>query len=399
MLRDASVRVSAHEQVVSEGLVKIVVPRLELYMRSDGSLEPAWMPVFYNPAAVVSRDLTIAVLKAFYGSRDIAFIEPLAGTGVRGIRIAVEKGGWGILNDVDPRALYYMSRNIELNNLSPEKIEVYSQEANSLLNNATFTGIAFDYIDLDPYGSPTPFIDSAFKPLARSALIGISATDTAPLTCSHSRKALRRYWIRCLDVDFEKELGMRLLTAYIARRAAALDTAVKPLVAFMHRHYYRLFFKTTRNAEEAYRLIDECIGYIWYCPSTLERGFARKPEEAESRICLNGGKPVLLEGVWICSLGDKAFINSVKSEVENTWWFSRETRKLINIISDEVEVNNPYVRIDKLCSILKKSMPKYEVIIERLRELGVKATRTHFDPRGLRVNSDVGVLYEVLKHL
>ncbi|MEM1761591.1 MAG: N2,N2-dimethylguanosine tRNA methyltransferase, partial [Desulfurococcaceae archaeon] len=150
-----------HEEIVSEGLTKLLIPRMDLYRRPDGSVEPAWMPVFYNPEAVISRDLTVLFLKAIMGKSNFFFVDLLSGTGIRGLRIAVEVGGYGILNDVDPRAYHYIRRNIALNNLE-DRVEAYNNEANALLNTLVFTGVFVDYIDVDPYGSPVPFLDSIF---------------------------------------------------------------------------------------------------------------------------------------------------------------------------------------------------------------------------------------------
>jgi tRNA (guanine26-N2/guanine27-N2)-dimethyltransferase len=89
--------VSKYEEIVQEGLARIVIPRVELYKREDGSIEPAWMPVFYNPHTVVSRDLTTLFLKTTMRSKqDFFFVDLLSGTGIRGIRVGLEVGGEGI---------------------------------------------------------------------------------------------------------------------------------------------------------------------------------------------------------------------------------------------------------------------------------------------------------------
>ncbi|AFL66877.1 tRNA (guanine(26)-N(2))-dimethyltransferase [Desulfurococcus amylolyticus] len=393
------VKILSREQLIQEGLAKLVIPRMDEYRRPDGSIEPAWMPVFYNPQAIVSRDVTVSVLRTLYGSRNIFFVDPLAGTGIRSIRIALEKGGEGIVNDIDPHALYYIRKNLQLNNLHPGKLHVYSQEANILLNNLTFTGISFDYIDLDPYGSPVPFVDSVFKPLGKRALIGVTATDTAPLTCSHYRKTLRRYWFTCVHTDFEKEMGARLLIAYIVKRASALDIAARPLLTFIYKHYYRVFFETLRSTGEAYRLINECLGYIWYCSSTLERGYIKSLDEARDLTCINNEKPVLTGETWICSLGEAEFIDKVFNEADKISWLHKDSKRILGLLRYETRLNNPYVRIDKLCSIIGRNMPKYEILIEALKQHGIIASRTHFDPRGLKIDSDVKALTEVLKSI
>lgn len=389
---------SANEEVIEEGLAKIIVPKMELYRRADGKIEPAWMPVFYNPDAIISRDLTVLFLRSALGARAFFFVDVLAGTGVRGIRISLEAGGEGLVNDVDPRAFYYIRRNIKLNNLA-DRLVAFNQEANTLLNNLTFTGVVVDYLDVDPYGSVAPFADSIFKPLGKRSFLGVTATDTAPLTCHHYRKTMYRYWVNCAGVDFDKELGARILISHIVMRGAALEIAARPLATIYYKHFYRAFFETRRDASEAQKAVESCIGYLWYCARTLERGFAKNPGEALDISCSDGSKPVVLGKVWICGLNDAAVVEGMGSEASRTGWITRGSLKLISTLASESSIDAPYVRLDKLCSILRKNMPPIERVVEALRASGFRASRTHFDPRGVKTDADISALKEIVSGL
>lgn len=389
---------SSSEEVVEEGLAKIIIPRMELYRRADGKIEPAWMPVFYNPEAVISRDLTVVFLRSTFGTRPYFFVDVLAGSGVRSIRISLEAGGEGVVNDVDPRAFYYIERNIKLNNLAG-RLRAFNQEANTLLNNLTFTGVIVDYLDVDPYGSVAPFADSIFKPLGKRSYIGVTATDTAPLTCHHYRKTRYRYWVNCARVDFDKELGARILVSHIAMRSAALEIAVRPLATIYYKHFYRTFFETQREAGEALGIIEDCVGYLWYCGRTLERGFVKEPGEALGISCSDGSKPLLIGKIWICDLNDVAVVGGMGSEALRMGWISKGSLKLISTLASESAINIPYVRLDKLCSSLKKNMPPIEKVVEGLRASGFRASRTHFDPRGVKTDADLSALKEVVSGL
>ncbi|MFZ8783385.1 MAG: N2,N2-dimethylguanosine tRNA methyltransferase [Desulfurococcaceae archaeon] len=372
------------------------MPRIELYRREDGGIEPAWMPVFYNPHAVVSRDLTVLFLKATISKRDFFFVDLLAGTGIRGIRVGLEACGRGILNDIDPRAYYYIKRNILLNKLEGS-LEAFNQEANTLLNMLVFSGVLVDYVDVDPYGSPAPFIDSVFKPLAKSAYIGLTATDLAPLSCTHPHKTLTRYWDKCVKVDFDKEYALRLLIANVAMRAAALGYALKPLLSVVHRHYIRVFFAANRSYNKAYRVLDECLGYIWYCADTLERGYIK--DVHDTPLCSSGRKPTVLRRTWICSTSSSEVVAEVLNKAREAGFIHPDTTRILEALNAEVEISAPYTRLDKLCGALKVNMPKISVLISRLREVGFKATRTHMEVRGLRTNAPFEELRKILLDL
>jgi len=379
--------ISGNEEIIKEGLARLAVPKLEYYKRSDGAIEPAWMPVFYNPQAVVSRDFTIIFLKIVMRNKEFFFVDALSGTGIRGIRIALESSGRGIVNDVDPRAHYYIKKNIELNDLS-SKLEAYNHEANTLLNTLVFTGVLVDYVDVDPYGSPVPYIDSALKPLGKEAYLGVTATDTGPLTCTYPRKALIRYWNKCVKLDFEKEYAARLLISNIVLRASALEIEATPLLTLLHKYYIRVFFRTRRSATRAHSTVSECIGYIWYCDKTLERGFVRNVEDLEDAKCSDGSKPIPLGKTWICSLYDQDTISRSLAISKDTYWVSRESLKILELINSEKDINTPYIRLDKLCAALKTNMPSINTLLSRLKEAGIKCSRTHMDPRGIKAEAD-----------
>ncbi|ADI32301.1 tRNA (guanine(26)-N(2))-dimethyltransferase [Staphylothermus hellenicus] len=383
----------AWEEIISEGTAKIIIPKRELFKRPDGTYEPAWSPVFYNPIMRVNRDIASLATFSYFEGREYYFVEPLGGTGVRGLRLALESNGTGIINDVDPISYYYIRRNIVLNKVM-DKVFPSLHEANGLLNNLTFSGLPIDYIDVDPYGSPIPFIDSAIKPLGKESLIGITATDTGPLNCSHKNKALRRYGVRCIKTDFSRELGLRILLYNIVFRAASLDVALYPLISYSHKHYYRVIFQAERTGRKSYEVIDKCRGYLWYCRSTMERGFIKEP--VENIVCSNGDEPEYIGPLWICGLGNKIFLQKMISNIDNMPFLSKETIELLNKIEPDITINKPYIRYDKLFGLHRKNQPPINDFIEKIRELGYLAYRTHFDPRGIRTNADIKDLHRLI---
>ncbi len=387
------------EEEVIEGKARIIIPKRELYLRPDQKYEPAWSPVFYNPLMRVSRDLTVLSTRVFFRGREFFFIDVLAGTGIRGIRLVLESNGYGVINDVDPIAYYYMKRNVLRNNVG-DVLKPYMCEANSLLNNYTFSGVPVDYIDVDPYGSPIPFIDSAVKPLAKKGFLGVTATDAAPLVCSHSHKTLRRYNVLCRKTDFEKELGLRILIYNIVFRSASHDVALTPVLSYSHQYYYRVFFVTERSGQRSYEVIKKCRGYIWYCNSTLERGYVKTIEESRDITCLDNSKPVLIGPLWICELGSIDFIKQVIREANKaTNTMEQTTLKLLENLKSEYTINQPYVRYDKLFGSLKKNQPPINEFIEMLRQHGYLAYRSHFDPRGVRINASLKEVIELIKQV
>ncbi|HDJ83662.1 MAG TPA: tRNA (guanine(10)-N(2))-dimethyltransferase, partial [Desulfurococcaceae archaeon] len=189
---------------IREGKAELLIPDPKAYIRSNGTYEPAWAPVFYNPRMVFSRDMTVLFLR-YLANKGIGIslaLDSLSGTGVRGIRFLLEPGNVEkvILNDIDPDAYELINENIRLNDLQ-ERAESYCMDANTLHYYLPEVGLRAEFVDIDPFGSPIPFIDSAIWVARNKSYIAITATDTAALTGTHINACLRKYHARPLRLD------------------------------------------------------------------------------------------------------------------------------------------------------------------------------------------------------
>lgn len=381
------------DTIVVEGKAKVIVPKQEFFLRSDGVYEPAWAPVFYNPVMEHNRSITVLLLTALFNEGEFFFIEPLAGTGVRSIRIALEAGGMGIANDLEPLSYRYITRNIALNGLR-NVIEAYNCDANSLMNSIRNNGVVVDFIDLDPYGSPMPFIEEAAHSIGKGGVIAVTATDTATLNCNHPEACRRKYGAWCKRVDFSKEMGLRILVGSIVRASAAKDVALKPLIAYYKDYYYRAFFRADKSAGKADELLKN-IGYIKYDKNTLNREYLTDSEIEEA--C---GKHLVIGPLWISTLIDAGIIERAFTSIsERRLPINERIAEFLRELLIEYDINTPYYRLDKLCKVAEVNMPQRSRIIEALKELGYKASVTHFDSRGIRTNAPLNEILSTLKKI
>ena len=68
---------------------------------------------------------------------------------------------------------------------------------------------AFNIVDLDPFGSPAPYLDAATRSVVH--LLEVTATDTAPLCGAHFNSGMRKYAAVPLNNEFHSEMGVRIL--------------------------------------------------------------------------------------------------------------------------------------------------------------------------------------------
>jgi len=75
-----------------------------------------------------------------------------------------------------------------------------------------------------------------------------------------------------------------------------------------------------------------------------------------------------------------------------------KVNKMLLLWEEECKINSPYYNIHELAKMYGiKRIPKIEKVIEKLREIGYKASRTHFDPLSVKTNATVRDIIYVSK--
>ncbi|MEM4725362.1 MAG: hypothetical protein QXG63_00320, partial [Nitrososphaerales archaeon] len=175
---------------------------------------PPKSPAFYNPAAKLNRDVSLRIYSAYarLTCSNITFGDALAGVGARGLRVAKECKGVAqvYLNDLNPKAIELARYAAELNGVS-EKCVFTTKDAILFLAEHSQPARRFDILDIDPFGSPTPFLAAALRAVKRGGLISLTATDTAVLCGVYPKVALRRYGGLSIRCEYGNEVGVRLL--------------------------------------------------------------------------------------------------------------------------------------------------------------------------------------------
>src|SRR5438093_713664 len=107
-------------------------------------------------------------------------LDGLAATGAWGIRMALETRADRVtFNDWSPEAIPLIRENVRRNGLAAD---VHRSDLRSSVREGRY-----DFVDVDPFGPPTPFLSSAFEGVKGSAGFGITATDTAVLCGTYPR--------------------------------------------------------------------------------------------------------------------------------------------------------------------------------------------------------------------
>ncbi len=361
-------------KIITEGKTRVEVPVPD----EESSFPSSSAAVFYNPAMRMNRDISVAVIACFSkNAPDYTYLDALSASGIRGLRIANEVGINTTMSDWEDTSVELIKKNIELNDIT--NCTAIKRNANVvMLDNS------FDIIDLDPFGSPAPFLDAACRSAKR--LLCITATDTAPLCGAHKKAGIRNYAAVPLKTEYYPEMGVRILMGAVARTLAKHDKAMTPLLSYASAHYVRLFAAVKKDIKAA----DECLenmGFVSHCFNCFAREWryslaVRLPEKCP--VC---GHAVSLAGpLWLGRLHDSNFCGELLGELENRGF--KDVVKLIATCRDEIDIPMHY-DYHKLCKSLGITAMPTEELILALREKGFKASRTHFS--GISFKTDAGM--------
>ena len=245
-------------------------------------------PGFLNPAMAPARTRSVLLLNdalehdwLVNGNKPIRVLDALCATGVRIRRWRNEIPMLNqnrlriTANDLDEFALNW-ARHSHSTHPPHQSIEHepeddrYGKTSNQVFENGldfrqmdariAMLETGYQWIDLDPFGSPVQFLDAALQGLSRTGVLEITATDTAALTGSSASSQARRYGAKGIVDVYAHDDAVRLLLATVATSAARLDKTVIPLLALFDGHHVRVSCLIKTSREKASR-VGENIGW------------------------------------------------------------------------------------------------------------------------------------------
>ncbi|MAF34477.1 tRNA (guanine(10)-N(2))-dimethyltransferase, partial [Candidatus Woesearchaeota archaeon] len=206
------------------------------------------MDVFFNPVMQTNRDISVALLQ-HEAQPKWKVADVLAASGIRGLRIAKEVSGVdAFINDRDKKSYGEIKKNIKANKA---KATATNQEANEFLRQG------FDYVDIDPFGSPNPFLDAAVRSTKNKGILAITATDTAPLSGTYPKTCKRKYWANPVKDSQMHETGIRILIRKVQLVAAQYDKALTPIYSHSNDHYFRIYLRCERGKERVDKILKQ----------------------------------------------------------------------------------------------------------------------------------------------
>ncbi len=344
------------------------------------------MEIFYNPAMESSRNLSVLLLQAI-SNKKMNLALPLAGSGITAIRFIKElkknKINHLFVNDIKSNFIPIFNENLRLNSLKNQPLASYQEDANLFLLNRLndnskppgFCGY-FDYVDIDPFGSPNPFISSAIARISRTGILAITATDTAALTGTYPNTTRRKYWADINKNYLMHELGLRIIIRKVQLQGMQFDKTLIPILAYHKDHYFRIFFRSGKGKSDCDQIVKQ-LKYFLFNPTTLDWELS----SVNFKIGYQSIGPL-----WAGKLFDKSLLK--KMIKINT--FIQE-RKFLQLLAEEKDSVGFYD--------LHEISKRYRIKTPKLEQTRIKlnGTRTHFSTYGIKTNHTIKEIVNLLQ--
>lgn len=311
--------------------------------------------VFYNPAMALDRDIGVAFANALAARRggSLRGWEMLAATGVRGLRMVNESELFSFLlqTEAHPEAAAVLQANAA--RFHPRGVIARAADARAVPREAPF-----DYVDLDPYGTPVPFLSTALDSLAPGGVLAITATDMMVLAGVQPKGCTLRYGARPVRGRLGPEGGLRILMKYVAQAARDRGRVMHPLLCYLHDHHVRAYVelspKLAASPPDPIAPIDPTA---WDGPTLGSTG--------------------AVGPLWIGPLFDAPLIRSMRAPEHADR--PREAAGFLARLGEEAEVDRPFFYE---CNELARSVgldrpPSYLAMRAGLTAEGALCARTH----------------------
>lgn len=415
--------------------------------------------VFYNPAQVVNRDLSILLLRHAAPSRPLRILEALSATGLRSIRYYREIPNVStiVANDLDPSAVETIARNVKHNGLCTEtQIIPNCGDAIEVMSQARSRDKQFDVIDLDPYGSAAPFLDAAVQAVRDDGILCVTCTDLAVLCGNSPEICWARYGATPLKGPGGHEMAVRMIIMAINMAANRHGRGCEVLLGAKIDFYVRVFVRVkdskwlaqqTHSKTVALAICSDCgtprtqpMGRVKENVAVSARK-RRKKESVTPQVAdndnqkkheseMNGEKkkqqhpknvrykPALVEkGIasdcFICGgrmqfggpmwggqlIGEgvaEALLKAIESG-EGAFKAKDRVGALVTLLSEEVKSVPMFMHLPSMCRELRVNSPPAAAIRAALAKKGYEVSQSHTNPQAVKTTAPPELVWDILR--
>ncbi|MBI5224308.1 methyltransferase domain-containing protein [Candidatus Micrarchaeota archaeon] len=371
---------------VNEGNAKLLVPE-------KAFSDPFHLPVFYNPAMGFNRKVSSLALKFCLPMLDDStVVDGLCALGSRGILYAKENKLKRVyFVDANPDAIKVLKKNIKLNGLKNAKVA--EEDLNKFFVNSSEN---FDFIEIDPFGSPVFFLQNAIRKLKKIGILSITATDLANLAGGKTIPTKKHYNAKPIRNEYSHEIALRILIGKIAKELALQDYGCQPLVSFYRGHAIKAMVLCERNSDLADKSLEE-IGYIMHCEKCLNRKVSKriigKCDNCKNKFEYAGE-------LWIGKMQKKGLLLEMEKDLEiklrdkvqkkgDLLPSDLEILKFIKFLIAENDFGPTFYDLHVLAKKFSLVVRKTDDIMLSLKMQGFDSCKVHYVSTGIKTDAGI----------
>ncbi|XP_043704199.1 probable tRNA (guanine(26)-N(2))-dimethyltransferase 2 [Telopea speciosissima] len=342
-------------------------------------------------------------------------LEALSASGLRALRYAREVEGIGkvVALDNDKASVEACKRNIKFNgSVAMSKVESHLADARVFMLTHPKE---FDVVDLDPYGSPSVFLDSAVQSVVDGGMLMCTATDMAVLCGGNGEVCYSKYGSYPLRGKYCHEMALRILLACIESHANRYKRYIVPVLSVQMDFYVRVFVRifssasAMKNTPLKLSYVYQCIG----CDSFHLQCLGRTVEKNNSvrylpgfgpvvpQECSDCGKKFNMGGpIWSAPIHDQEWVASILANVKSMkdrYPAYDRISAVLTTISEELPDVPLFVSLHNLCATLKCTSPSAVMFRSAVINAGYRISGTHVNPLGLKSDASMDVIWDIMR--
>lgn len=368
-----------------------------------------------GPSTVSVESATASEVKPQRELKSPRVLEALSASGLRALRYAREVEGIDkvVALDNDPEAVEACRRNIKFNgSVACAKVESHLTDARVYMLSHPKE---FDVVDLDPYGSPSVFLDSAIQSVVDGGMLMCTATDMAVLCGGNAEVCYSKYGSYPLRAKYCHEMALRILLACIESHANRYKRYIVPVLSVQMNFYVRVFVRVYTSAS-AMKNTPLKLSYIYQCTGCdsfhlqpLGRTVAKNnsvrylpgfgpivPQE-----CSDCGKKYNMGGpIWSAPIHDQEWVTSILEDViamKDSYPAYDRITAVLTTISEELPDVLLFLSLHNLCATLKCTSPSAVMFRSAVLNAGYRISGTHVNPLGLKSDAPMNVIWDIMR--
>ncbi|MGB7444326.1 MAG: tRNA (guanine-N1)-methyltransferase, partial [Coleofasciculaceae cyanobacterium] len=216
-------------------------------------------------------------------------------------------------------------------------------------------------------------------------LLYLTSTDGRTATGHLPDNSLSVYGAYARSHPAAHEQGLRLLIGSTQQQAASKGLGIQPVFSLFSGQTYRVMLRLLKNQS----LTTENYGFLGYCHHCGNYQIVSWRKLGKI-ICPHDSKPLTLSGpMWLGSLHNQQYLGRLLALAQKWNWLERV--QLLKVMTGEADLPPYFYTLSEIGRRGKIDIPKRSHLIERLQDMGYRASPTHINAQAIKTNADITI--------